>query len=72
MVTVDLPGSSERCLEQITRQPESPPTLRNGFGGGGFDTGFLCVALAVCPITQSVEQAGLELTEILMPLPPEC
>ena len=36
-----------------------------------FETGFLCVAL-ICPGTRSVEQDGLELTEILLPLSPKC
>ena len=36
------------------------------------ETGFLCViALAVLELAL-VDQAGLELTEILLPLPPEC
>jgi hypothetical protein len=34
-------------------------------------TGFLYVTLD-CPRTHSVDQAGLELTEICLPLPPEC
>jgi hypothetical protein len=33
--------------------------------------GFSCVALAVLELN-SVDQAGLELTEICLPLPPEC
>jgi hypothetical protein len=37
-----------------------------------FKTEFLCVALAVCPISHCVDQAGLELTEIYHLLPPEC
>jgi hypothetical protein len=36
-----------------------------------FKTGFLCVALAVLELG-SVDQDGLELTEIHLPLPPEC
>ena len=36
-----------------------------------FETGFLCVALG-CPGTHSVDQAGLELTKIPLPLLPEC
>ena len=34
-----------------------------------FETGFL---YASCPITLCVDQAGLDLTEICMPLPPKC
>ncbi|KAH0508247.1 Cytochrome P450 3A25 [Microtus ochrogaster] len=34
-------------------------------------TGFLC-GFGACPGTSSVDQAGLELTEIRLPLPPEC
>ena len=38
-----------------------------------FNTGFLCVALAVLELrTGTVDQVGLELTEICLPLPPEC
>ena len=33
-------------------------------------TGFLCVALAGCPRTHSVDLADFELTEILLLLPP--
>ena len=36
-----------------------------------FKTGFLCVALELILELALVDQAGLELTEIL-PLPPEC
>ena len=36
-----------------------------------FETGFLC-GFGTCPGTSSVDQAGLELTEIRLPLPPEC
>ena len=37
-----------------------------------FEAGFLCVtALAVFELAL-VDQAGLELTEICLPLPPEC
>ena len=36
------------------------------------ETLFLCVALAVLPRTNSVDQGGLELTEIHLPLPPKC
>ena len=35
-----------------------------------FETGFLCVVLAVLELC--VDQAGFELAEILLPLPPEC
>ena len=41
------------------------------YSGAGVKTGLLCVALAVSG-THSVDQAGLELTEIHLPLPPEC
>ena len=39
-----------------------------------FETGFLYVALGIldCPRTLSVDQAGLELTEICWPLFPKC
>ena len=44
-------------------------------GGGGvcllFKTGFLCVSLAV-PGSHSVDQAGLQLTEICLSLSPKC
>ena len=36
-----------------------------------FETGFLCGFVA-CPGISSVDQAGLELTEIRLPLLPEC
>ncbi|KAM7317276.1 hypothetical protein ACRRTK_023578 [Alexandromys fortis] len=36
-----------------------------------FEIGFLC-GFGACPGTSSVDQAGLELTEIRLPLPPEC
>ena len=36
-----------------------------------FKTGFLCVALAVLELAL-VDEAGLELTEIHLPLPPDC
>ena len=36
-----------------------------------FQTGFLCVAFGVYPGTHSGEQAGLELTEMHLPLPPK-
>ena len=38
-----------------------------------FETGFLCVTtLNVLELSHSVDQASLELTEILLTLPPEC
>ena len=36
-----------------------------------FKTGFLC-SFRACPGTHSIDQAGLELTEICLALPPEC
>ena len=36
-----------------------------------FQTGFLCSHLS-CPGTHSVDQAGLRLTYICLPLPPKC
>ena len=36
-----------------------------------FKTGFLC-SFGACPGTRSVDQAVLKLTEIHLPLPPEC
>ena len=35
-----------------------------------FETGFLC-SFGDCPGTSSVDQAGLKLAEIRLPLPPE-
>jgi hypothetical protein len=37
-----------------------------------FETGFLCLALAVLELTVKTRQAGLELTEICLPLILEC
>ena len=37
-----------------------------------FETGFLCVALEPVLELAIVDQAGLELREIHLPLPPEC
>ena len=37
-----------------------------------FETGFFCVALEPVLELALVDQAGLELTEICLPLPPEC
>ena len=36
-----------------------------------FETWFLC-SFGACSGTHFVDQAGLELTEFLLPLPPEC
>ena len=36
-----------------------------------FEIGFLC-GFGACPGTHSVDQAGLKLTEICVPLPTEC
>ena len=41
-------------------------------GGVSSEIGFLCVAFGACPVTLSVDQASLELTEICLPLPPDC
>jgi hypothetical protein len=49
-----------------TKSPPYPPTL-----DWVFKTGFLCVALSLLG-TCSVNQVGLELTEIRLPLPPRC
>ena len=37
-----------------------------------FKMGFLCVALELVLELALIDQAGLELTEILLLLPPEC
>ena len=37
-----------------------------------FETEFLCIALEPVLELALVNKAGLELTEILLPLPPEC
>ena len=42
------------------------------FLGGGFETGFLCVTAPDALELALVDQPGLELTEIPLPLPPEC
>ena len=39
------------------------------FWGGSFETGFLC-SFGACPGIRSIDQAGLEFTEICLPLPP--
>ena len=44
---------------------------QRGLNSGLSETGFLCIALTVGG-THSVDRAGLELTEIFLPLPPEC
>jgi hypothetical protein len=37
-----------------------------------FETGFLCVAEPWLSWTSFVDKGGLELTELPLPLPPEC
>ena len=48
-----------------------PRVVLLGLWGAGFETGFLCIALAPVLALALVGQAGLKLTEICLPLPPK-
>jgi hypothetical protein len=61
-------GPLEEQSVLLTVEPSLQPHLRVFFFSP-HETGFLCVALAVLE-TCSVDQAGLELTEICLPLLP--
>ena len=59
---------SSRTAQYTQRNPVSKNYKQTNvhFEGGAFETGFLC-SFGACPGIHSVEQAGLELTEIHLP-----
>ena len=63
----DWLGSKPGCCGQIWSKAKGPSFFVCLF----FETGFLC-SFGACPGTPSVDQAGLELTEIRLSLPSEC
>ena len=68
------PGPWQEQQILLTVEPflHSPPPIFNSLVGLNFFQVRFSLHIFCCPGTHSVDQAGLELTEICLPLPPEC